>query len=136
MRGEAKHTTWTDVLIVLMNVGIRVMQYVVLDLPGKCICADEVDRITHQRVDPGLIGIRSVIRIMHNRQSDSRKAEAHHEDGYQHEPGIGNKPGKYQHVRTKVQGEHEDTLEDHLTVTMPLDIVLFKVRIHPLLQCS
>src|ERR1051325_6749785 len=71
-----------------MNIGIGVMQYVVLYLPVKHRSAYQVEGITEVTVKGGIRSVSIVCRIMHHAHANTGHAKSHHRKAQKQLPGI------------------------------------------------
>ena len=76
---KSDYTTRIQILVVAWNVGVGVMQNVVLDLPVVDIARQNIDGSTHDFVDPIFVGIRAVIAVVHDVHANARHANTHHD---------------------------------------------------------
>jgi hypothetical protein len=77
MFGETQYPSCFHVLVMFMDIGIGVMEHVVLHLPIVNVASKNVNAASHDFIDPFLIGIRSMIAIMHNVHAHTGHANAH-----------------------------------------------------------
>ncbi len=88
MFGEPQNHSGFQVFVVVFNVGIGMVQYIVLNFPVEYVARQYVDAAPHKFVDPRVFGKRSVIAIVHHIHAHSGHANANNNSQQQFVPII------------------------------------------------
>jgi hypothetical protein len=94
-----------QVLIVFVDIGIGMVEHIVLYLPIVDIPCQDIDAAAHNSVHPFFGGVGAMVAIVHHVHSHAGHSYAHHY-GKQKIGPIGEAKGKYQKIRGKKEGEH------------------------------
>ena len=65
MFGKTQYYSRIEIFIMIFDIGIGVMQYIVLYLPVKYVTSQNVDAAAHQFIDPRVFGKGTVVSIVH-----------------------------------------------------------------------
>ena len=103
------------VLVELVDIGIAVMQQVVLNLPGKGTSPDQIHGITKAFIDPLAPGNRSVVGVVHHSKTNAGRSKAH--DHIQHQgPGARHNSRVEHNQRHQKHRQHDYRLDGHAKV--------------------
>lgn len=122
-----------DVIVVLINIGVGMVQDVVLYLPVIDVACQEVDGTAHQVVHPLAAGKGAVVAVVHYAHADERSRSADHNGQQQHHPLV-EIVGQDKKIRRQQHGKHNGRFEIQLPVAVSLDVVLLKIGVHPAVQ--
>lgn len=131
--GHAQKRRTFEVFIIAADIGVRVVQHIVLHAPGRGAAAQHMHDVSEQLIQPVARGERAVSRIVHHRHAGKGKSGAadHRED--HHEP-KGHAHRENDHKWGEVQARHHDGFEGHFPVSFFADFIVAKVGIHLLTQ--
>ena len=132
---EAQHGTGIDVFVQSIDVGERVVQHVVLDLPHFTVATDHFQHTSQEAVDPFLFAVRSVVAIVHDRHSNTGQCQTHDDFSCPKHPTSAGYASGDQHKRAEVAGQQDHSFDHHCQVGLFVDAIFFEMRIYPLAQC-
>src|ERR1041385_5781418 len=92
---HAKYTTWADVFINFVNIRIGMVKNVMLHFPVECISSNEIQRKTKKIIHPGLLRIRTMVSVVHNRKTDARNTYTHNNSHSKKPPRSSDHLGAY-----------------------------------------
>jgi hypothetical protein len=118
-----------------MDIGVGMVQHVVLYLPVVHVSGQNVNAASHELVHPFFIGISAVVAIVHNVHAHSGHANAHG-DGQQQIGPEGQVKGQDQKIGGQKNGEHHYGFQVKFPVPGFFEIVLVEVIVDTLVQCS
>ena len=111
-RREANEGRKVDVFVHAVDVGVRVVNDVVGDLPDVTVGADEIEAQAKQVVDIGVVGVRAVECVVRHGEPDAGDADA--EDNRQAEHGERRESIRHDGgVRAHDHAEQEKGLQPH-----------------------
>ncbi len=105
-----------DVIIPFRNVGVGMVQYIVLDPPNGRIGPHHVQGIAQKLVDEGSFGVRAMDGVVHHTHADACHAKSAEDEAGKQLPGLINHSGNHQQHRREINGHHDNSLDDHLSV--------------------
>jgi hypothetical protein len=105
-----------------MDIGVGMVQHVVLYLPVVHVSGQNVNAASHELVHPFFIGISAVVAIVHNVHA--------------HSGPEGQVKGQDQKIGGQKNGEHHYGFQVKFPVPGFFEIVLVEVIVDTLVQCS
>jgi hypothetical protein len=134
MRGHPHQHPGFDIFIKTMEIGVGMVEDIVLDAPVGRIAPYCVEQISEKSVHLLVGAIGAVVAIVHHATTYAYDAKTH-----QHPGTIKQNKAKRQSTRNdqqaghKVHGYHGDGLDVHFAIGIFGYLTLFKIRIYPLL---
>ena len=134
MWGEPKEKGSVNVIVCPFNVGVGMMEYIVLDFPDSGITTYEVHGVPKICVHFLIFGVRSMDGIVHNAHSDSGHSNSTYDIKTKKQQGGYHHSGIYENQGGKKNSEHDHGLQNHAFVGMSTDIVCLKIGADPVSQ--
>jgi hypothetical protein len=122
-----------DIIIIPINVRKAVVNHVVLHFPQMHITAHQIERITHDVVQPFVLRETAVSTVVHHVKTNSRQSYAEHgteEQAQRDTRGEENNP----RVQTYEQRNEDDRLQINFPIAPTLESIGFEIGIYTLFE--